>query len=91
MKNNKTKKRNNALFDRWSLVHVASGVAMGAVINPFVAILLLAFWEPFEVLLLSPYLARRGITFGYETLRNSLSDIFFDIVGVAIGALIVRL
>ena len=90
MKNSKTKKRNNALFDRWSLVHVVSGVAMGVVINPFVAILLLALWEPFEVLLLSPFLARRGITFGYETLRNSLSDIFFDIVGVAIGVFIAR-
>jgi hypothetical protein len=37
---------------------------------------------------LSPLLYRVGIIFGFETLRNSLSDIVFDIAGVATGAYI---
>jgi hypothetical protein len=62
---------------------------MGWLIDPFVAVSLMVLWEPFEILLLSPFLARYNITFGYETLRNSLSDIFFDVVGVAIGTWVV--
>lgn len=78
-------RRNSALFDRWSVVHVVTGVAMGWTMRPFIALSLMVLWEPLEILVLSPLLARRGIRFGYESLRNSLSDIFFDVVGVALG------
>lgn len=79
------RRRNNALFDVWSVVHFCTGVALGWLANPFIALAVMVLWEPLEVLVLSPLLARRGITFGYETLRNSLSDIVFDIAGVALG------
>ena len=78
-------RRNDSLFDIWSLVHLATGVLGGWLMDPFIALLLMVLWEPLEVLILSPFLGRRGILFGHESLRNSLSDIFFDCVGVAIG------
>lgn len=77
--------RNDLFFDVWSLVHLATGAAMGWLVDPFVALLALVLWEPLEVLVLSPLLARRGILFGHESLKNSLSDILFDGVGVAAG------
>ena len=58
---------------------------MAWVMAPFVSLLILVLWEPLEILVLSPLLARRGILFGHESLRNSLSDIAFDCLGVAIG------
>jgi len=78
-------RRNDALFDAWSVVHLVTGVAVGWVMEPFIGLLIMVLWEPLEVLVLSPFLARLGILFGHESLRNSLSDIFFDCVGVAIG------
>jgi hypothetical protein len=77
--------RNDLLFDVWSLVHLVTGVLVGWLVEPFVGLLAMVLWEPLEVLVLSPFLGRRGILFGHESLRNSLSDIFFDCVGVAIG------
>ena len=77
--------RNDLLFDVWSLVHLATGVLAAWVAAPFIVLLAMVLWEPLEILVLSPLLARRGIVFGHESLRNSLSDIFFDCVGVAIG------
>ena len=79
-------RRNDSLFDAWSVVHLLTGIAMGWVMPPFVALVLMVLWEPLEILVLSPLLARIGISFGYETLRNSLSDIFFDTIGVIVGA-----
>lgn len=78
-------RRNDALFDVWSLVHLATGILGGWVVDPFVALLVMVLWEPLEILVLSPFLGRRGILFGHESLRNSLSDVFFDGLGVAIG------
>lgn len=79
--------RNNRLFDIWSIVHLLTGVAMGWVIDPFVALVLMIAWEPFEIFLLGPAVKRlTGKTFGYESFRNSMSDILFDAAGVAIGA-----
>lgn len=78
--------RTDALFDGWSIMHLGTGIIMGWLIAPFVALILMVLWEPLEILILSPLLARYGITFGYETLRNSVSDIFFDVVGVILGA-----
>lgn len=79
-------KRNGNLFDRWSLVHVGTGILVGWVMQPFVALSLMVLWEPLEILVLSPFLDRYDMVFGYESPRNSLSDIFFDVVGVALGA-----
>lgn len=53
--------------------------------NPLIALILLVLWEPLEIFILSPILAKFGIEFGYESLKNSLSDIFFDLLGVVIG------
>ena len=75
--------RNNALIDTWSFVHLLSGVLLGWVLSPIAAIAILVLWEPLEVLVISPICARFGIVFGYETVRNSLSDIVFDLLGVA--------
>lgn len=83
-------RRNDALYDLWSLVHLLTGIAMGWVMAPFVALLAMVLWEPLEILILSPFLARFGILFGHESLRNSLSDIFFDCVGVALGYWVLR-
>lgn len=88
MSHNKKIKRNSALFDGWSLVHVASGVLLGWIMTPLAALIIMIAWEPLEILVLSPLLARAGIVFGYETWRNALSDIIFDCVGIVIGAFI---
>ena len=86
---NERPKRNDSLFDNWSIVHFLTGVAMGWVMSPFVALVIMILWEPLEILVLSPILAKFGIIFGYETLRNSLSDIFFDTMGIILGAYII--
>jgi hypothetical protein len=78
--------RNDALYDNWSLVHLVTGIIFGWIMAPFVALLIMVLWEPLEIFVLSPILGRFGIVFGYESLRNSLSDIFFDCLGVALGA-----
>lgn len=82
----KVKQRTDVLFDGWSIVHLVTGILLGWIMAPFVALLLMVLWEPLEILILSPLLAKFGITFGYETLRNSLSDIFFDAAGVVLGS-----
>lgn len=85
----KTKKeRNDSLFDIWSITHLTTGIILGWVMNPVIALAIMVLWEPLEILVLSPILAKFGIVFGYETLRNSLSDIFFDTVGVLMGVFI---
>lgn len=84
-------KRNGNLFDRWSIVHLCTGITFGWLMNPFVAMVLMTLWEPFEILVLSPLLAKRGIIFGYESLRNSLSDIVFNTIGIFIGLVALRL
>lgn len=79
-------RRNDALFDIWSIVHLVTGVFFGWLMTPFIALVIMVLWEPLEILVLSPILAKYGIEFGYESLRNSLSDIFFDVIGVVLGA-----
>ena len=78
-------RRNDALYDGWSILHVAWAAGLAWVMSPFIALTIMVLWEPLEVLILSPLLARLGIVFGYESIRNSLSDIFFDVVGVFLG------
>ena len=85
----KTRIRNNRLYDPWSLVHLTTGILLGwAFSNPFIALLIMAAYEPVEVLILSPILWRYGITFGYESWRNSLSDVVFDGIGIAVGSVL---
>lgn len=78
-------RRNEALLDVWSWVHLVTGIAVGWLVEPFIGLFVMVLWEPLEILVLSPFLARFNILFGHESLRNSLSDIFFDCVGVALG------
>ena len=78
--------RNDRLVDVWSFVHLVTGVLMAWVMDPFIALLIMVLWEPFEILVLSPLMMRLfKIEFGFETIRNSMSDIVFDAVGVAAG------
>jgi CBS domain containing-hemolysin-like protein len=84
----KLPQRNGRLFDIWSLVHLSSGIIFGWLITPAIAVALLIAWEPLEIFIFSPILARFGIVFGFENWRNSLSDIVFDTLGVIIGATI---
>ncbi len=83
--------RNRRLVDPWSGAHLLSGVALGWIMAPFWALLLLILWEPLELFVLSPLSWKFfGREFGHETLGNSFSDILFDAAGVAIGAFLVR-
>ena len=75
--------RNDTLVDIWSLVHVVSSAGLAWLIGPVAAFIVVTLWEPLEIFVLSPLLAKRGIVFGYETWRNSLSDIFFNTIGIA--------
>lgn len=84
------RRRNDSLFDSWSVVHVFSGVLFGWIMDPFVALVILTLWEPLEILVISPILAKYGIVFGHEALRNSLSDIVFNIIGLLIGIYLLR-
>ena len=77
--------RNDRLFDIWSLAHLISGLVLGWVMEPFVALLLMTLWEPLEILVLSPFMARFEVEFGHESLKNSLSDIVFNSLGIALG------
>ena len=61
---------------------------MGWLIDPWAALGIMVAWEPLEIFILSPLLAKIGIEFGYETWQNSFSDIFFDILGIAAGYLL---
>lgn len=65
---------------------MSTGVLLGWLMAPFVALVIMVLWEPLEIFILSPLMARFGIEFGFESLRNSLSDIFFDVIGVIVGA-----
>lgn len=82
--------RNDSLFDGWSIVHVITSILFTLTVGPKLALVIVFLWEPLEIYLLSPLLAKIGITFGDETLKNSLSDLFFDAVGIAIGYAILR-
>jgi len=83
--------RNNSLYDGWSIIHAATGVGLTIIFGPWLALLLMVLWEPLEILILSKIIAKRGIIFGHETLRNSLSDLIFDCAGIAIGTLLIKL
>lgn len=81
--------RNDRLIDAWSATHALWGLGLAIVLGPWWAVGLLVAWEPFEILLLGPWLARWGVPFGHETWRNSLSDVAFDGAGVAMAFFLV--
>lgn len=81
-------KRNGNFFDLWSIIHFSTGVLLGWLLDPFVALVIMVLWEPLEIFVISPFLMRFNVIFGYETLRNSLSDILFDTLGVIAGAVV---
>jgi hypothetical protein len=80
------KRRNDKLFDLWSLTHIAWAALLAWVMNPLIALSIMVLWEPLEIFVLSPLMAKIGVDFGHESLRNSLSDIVFDVFGVILGA-----
>ncbi len=84
-------KRNDKLVDIWSLVHAASSAGLAWLIGPVAAFIVVTLWEPLEIFVLSPLLAKRGIVFGYETWRNSLSDIVFNTLGISSAILLQQL
>jgi hypothetical protein len=87
----KKHKRNDKLVDIWSLVHVVSSAGLAWLIGPVAAFIVVTLWEPLEIFVLSPLLAKRGIVFGYETWRNSLSDIVFNTLGISSAILLQQL
>ncbi len=85
------RERNDSLVDVWSFIHLVTGALMAWVMDPFFALLIMVLWEPLEILVLSPFAEKvLGFRFGFETLRNSMSDIVFDAAGVAVGFWILR-
>lgn len=80
--------RNARLFDAWSVVHIVTGIGLGWVMPPITALVIMILWEPLELFIISPLVLRFGSQFGYEALPNTLSDIVFDAIGVAIGAFV---
>jgi hypothetical protein len=83
--------RNHRWVDWWSLSHVAWGLALTLAAGPWIAFVVLVAWEPVEVFVLSPVLARVGVAFGREGWRNSVSDVGFDAIGVTAGVILLRL
>ena len=88
-KNKKKKiKRNDSLVDAWSFVHLFTAGAMAFLFGPFAALMITTLWEPFEIFILSPLMARLNIVFGFESLKNSLSDLAFNTTGIGIAILL---
>ncbi len=71
-------------FDRWTLVHIASGVGLGLLGTPWwLAVALLVVYEVFEAVL-----RRRrsgGGVFEHESLANILADIAVGLAGWAVA------
>jgi hypothetical protein len=84
-KDNSKLQRNNSLFDKWSIVHLLTGIMLGWIMDPFYALLIMTLWEPLEIFVLSPILSRFGINFGYESAKNSMSDMIFNVGGLLIA------
>lgn len=70
-------------LDAWSIVHTASGIALGLVIhNPLLALALLLLYEAFEAVLRRvPRRGRRAGVFEPESWRNIRFDILFGMIG----------
>lgn len=70
---------------------MVSSAGLAWLIGPVAAFIVVTLWEPLEIFVLSPLLAKRGIVFGYETWRNSLSDIVFNTLGISSAILLQQL
>jgi len=83
---------NTRHWDGWSFVHLASGIIAGWLMDPIIAFILLAAYEPIEIFVLSPFLYRRfRIIFGNEAWNNALVDIVFNTAGILIGYKLLRI
>ena len=83
--NKKKVPRNNSIVDVWSFVHLATSTVLTLFLGPLTTLIIVTIWEPFEIFILSPLLAKKGKLFGHESLGNSISDIAFNTIGVIIG------
>ena len=83
--------RNNSFFDKWSIVHLFSAAALTLIFGASWAFVITVLWEPLELFILSPILAKLGILFGHETIRNSLSDVVFDAIGVVCSVALIKI
>ena len=77
--------RNDALYDVWSLVHIFTCIVLVMLFGVVPALVIATLWEPLEIFVLSPILAKFGILFGHESLGNSLADLGFNAIGIGIG------
>lgn len=78
--------QNWSLVDIWSFTHIAWGCVFGFLLPPVYAFMLLALYEPLEVYVLSPIAYKQfGIVFGNEGLANSLADLVFNAIGIALA------
>lgn len=82
--------RNERLVDWWSLTHLAWAAGLVFLVGPFWSLVLMTIWEPLEVLVVSRLAARWGISFGHESLKNSLTDHVFNVAGVLLGAVLAQ-
>jgi hypothetical protein len=86
-------RRGEAPFDKWSLVHAASGAALGLLFSSFLlAFGLLAAYEGVEALLrrVRPDPEGKGL-FEYESWPNILADILVGMAGFVAVRLAFRL
>lgn len=81
------KRRNDALVDVWSVVHLGVSAALTPLLGPWLSFAITLLWEPLEIFAISPLLARAGITFGHESFRNSMSDILFNTLGILLAVI----
>lgn len=73
-------------MDVWSLTHIAWGALAGWFLGPWIGFLVMALWEPIEIFVVSPIVHRlTGREFGHEGWQNSVGDLAFNALGVALG------
>lgn len=83
-------RRNQRLVDGWSGLHLLGGVVVALVLPPFWALVVAVLFEPVEVLVIGPVVARYDIDFGHEGVRNLAMDLVFDVAGILVGAFWLR-
>lgn len=83
--------RNGSLVDVWSFVHVGASALITLFVGPLLAIVITFAWEPLENLVICPLLGKFGILFGHETLKNSLSDLVFNTIGIGIAYILMNI
>ncbi len=81
---------NDLFVDKWSFIHVPSGGVLTILFGPIIAFITTTLGKPSEVLVISPMLMKRNIVFGHESLRNSISDLVFNTVGIILALIILE-